>query len=311
MAEKNKCERCGEMVPWVCFCGNTTLALFKVFVGIISGSQGLVADGMHSASDVIATIMVIISLKIASKEDDTTHPWGHGKIEFIGAVMVYAILLTLSVFLFYEALSSIIEGTIKPPHIVSFVAAAVSIIANYILSGYGFCAGKHLNSPAMIANANENRADMLSSVAVVIGIVGANMGFVILDALAAILVALIIFKTALTLGIHALKDLLDISLPAEKLDLVKNVALQYKGVKGISFCKTRRVGQYIWVDMEIFVDAKKDVREGFALAREVRLALIRKFKHIKDASVSFTCKEKVGVKRSIFARFFRVKKFAH
>ena len=89
------------MVPWVCFLGNTTLALFKIFVGIISGSRGLIADGMHSASDVIATIMVLISLSIAGKEDDDTHPWGHGKIEFAGALMVYAILLILSIFLFY------------------------------------------------------------------------------------------------------------------------------------------------------------------------------------------------------------------
>jgi cation diffusion facilitator family transporter len=286
---KDKCLRCIKMVPWVCFLGNSTLACFKTFVGIISGSKGLIADGMHSASDVIATIMVLISLGIAGKQDDETHPWGHGKVEFVGALFVYAILLGLSIYLFQDALRSMIIGAMKPPHLISFVAALVSIIANFVLSGYGFCAGKQFNSPAMIANANENRADMLSSVAVVIGIIGANMGFVFLDALAAVLVALIIFRTALTLGLEAFRNLLDVSLPKEKEELIKDTVLQYREVKGIKFVRTRRMGQSVWVDMEILVDTKKTVREAYAIAREARLALMRKFKHIKETSVSFTC----------------------
>lgn len=305
---RDKCVTCGKMVPWVCFCGNLTLALFKTFVGVISGSKGLVADGMHSGSDVIATIMVLVSLSIAARDDDGSHPWGHGKIEFIGALMVYSILLTLSVFLFYDAMKSIIEGSLTTPHIVSFVAAAVSIIANFILSGYGFCAGKQLNSPAMIANANENKADMLSSVAVICGIIGANMGFLFLDAVAAILVALIIFKTALTLGFEAFRHLLDVSLPEEKIDLISNAVTQYARVEGVNFIKTRRVGQSVWVDMEIFIDARLNITEAHAIAREVRLGLIRKFKHIKDATVGFTCKEGVGRKKISKRYYERVNK---
>jgi cation diffusion facilitator family transporter len=293
----DKCAKCGKMVPWVCFFGNSLLALFKTFVGIVSGSKGLIADGMHSASDVLATIMVLISLRIAGRKDDNTHPWGHGKVEFAGALMVYTILLALSLLLFHDAVKSILEGNIKPPHIISFVAAAVSIIANYVLSGYGFCAGKQLGSPAMIANANENRADMLSSVAVVIGIIGANMGFIILDSLAAILVSLIIFKTALTLGIAAFKNLLDMSLPAEKEQMISRVVMQYRGVKGVGNIKTRRVGQQVWVDMEILVDAKQSVDEAHALVRELRQALMRKYKQIKEVSISFTCKNTIKSKR--------------
>ena len=161
-----------------------------------------------------------------------------------------------------------------------------------------------MNSPAMIANANENRADMLSSVAVVIGIIGANMGFVVLDSLAAILVALIIFKTALTLGLQAFRNLMDISLPGEKTELIKKVAAAYRDVKGVKYIKTRRVGQHVWIDMEIFVDPRKNIKEAHAVTREVRLALIRKFKHVKDATVSFTCVENFSTKqkRSIFSR---------
>lgn len=303
---KTKCEICATRVPWVCFCGNATLAVFKVFVGLISGSKGLVADGMHSASDVVATGMILITLNIAKRKDDKTHPWGHGKIEFVGAMFVYTILLCLSIYLFHDALISMIAGNRSPPHIVGFLAAGISILANFILSGYGFCAGRHLNSPALIANANENRADMLSSVAVVIGIVGANMGYVFMDSLAAILVALIIFKTALTLWLQAYKNLIDVSLPAEKAELVKKVALEYRDVKGVNYIKSRRVGQSVWVDMEIFVDARKNVREAHMIVRELRLALIRRFKHIKDVSVTFSCKESAGKRknRTSFAQAF-------
>lgn len=298
---KEKCEKCANQIPWVCFCGNLTLAIFKVFVGFISGSKGLIADGMHSASDVIATIMVLISLKISGRKDDETHPWGHGKVEFAGALLVYAILLILSIFLFHDAIITIIRGDAKPPHLVSFVAAVVSIVANFILSGYGFCAGRHLSSPALIANANENRADMFSSIAVVFGIIAANMGYVIMDSLAAVLVSLIIFKMAFTLGIQAFRNLMDVSLPGEKVDLIKKVVLGYREVKGVSFVKVRRVGQNVWVDMEIFVDPRKNVKEAHAIVRELRLALIRKFKHIKDASVSFTCKEGVRIRKQRMA----------
>lgn len=305
---KDKCLRCGKIVPWVCFFGNITLAGFKIFVGIISGSKGLVADGLHSASDIIATVMVLISLAIAGKKDDKTHPWGHGKVEFAGALIVYAILLVLSIYLFQDALRSIIGGRLKPPHPISLVAAAVSIIANFILSGYGFCAGRQLNSPAMIANANENRADMISSVAVVIGIIGANMGFLFSDALAAIIVSLIIFKMALTLGLHAFRDLLDVSLPTEKNRLLESTALQYQEVKNINFLSSRRIGQLVWVDMEIVVDSQKTVKESYAVTREVRLALMRRFKHIKDVSVSFTCREKnPDTRRSVFLWWRKLK----
>ena len=156
-----------------------------MFVGYATGSKGLVADGMHSASDVLATVMVIISLGIARRKADDSHPWGHGKVEFAGALLVYCILFILAVFLLQDAVWAIAEGTTRPPELVSAVAACASILANYILSGYGFCAGRQLNSPAMVANAQENRADLLSSVAVVFGIVGANLGFVMLDAVAA------------------------------------------------------------------------------------------------------------------------------
>lgn len=296
---QEKCIRCGKMVPWVCFFGNATLTLFKIYIGHVSGSKGLVADGLHSGTDVLATTMVLITLAISSRRDDKAHPWGHGKAEFMGAVLVYAILLFIAGVILYDAAEVIKSGIIHPPHMVAFFGALMSIIANYILSGYGFCAGKKLNSPAMIANANENRADLISSIAVMFGIIAANIGFPTLDAWAAVLVGLIIAKTAITLGIQAFKSLMDESLPSDKRQLIEKTVLQYKEVKGINFINARRVGHLAWIDMEVILDKAKTVKESYAVTREIRQALMRRFVHIKDVTITFTCKENMVNKKGV------------
>ncbi|MBF0244814.1 MAG: cation transporter [Planctomycetes bacterium] len=288
MADKKKCERCGKMVPWVCFLGNSTLATFKITIGFLADSKALIADGMHSASDVIATIMVLISLNISGRDDDDSHPWGHGKIEFLGAAFVYTILFLLSLFLLYDSIGALIRGDAVQPEFISLIGAAISIIANYILSSYGLCAGKKLSSPALIANAQENRADMLSSIAVLIGIALSLCGYPFFDALAALLVALIILRTATRLGLDAIRNLIDSSLPTNKLLLIKGVVREFKQVRNARF-RTRRVGQQVWVEMEIQVSPEHSVTEAAAIASEVRLALIRRFRHIKEVSISFTC----------------------
>ena len=296
---EQKCIDCGKRVPWVIFFGNTILSTFQIFVGLISGSKGLVADGVHSGADVVAAMMMMISLAISGRKDDDTHPWGHGKIEFASALLIYTILVVLAIVLLVDAGEAIIRGHVKPPHMAAFVAGVVAVFLNYVLSSYGFCAGNQLNSPSMIANANENRSDMLSSIAVVLGILGANMGFPVLDSVAAVLVALIIFRTGVTLWLQAFRNLLDQSLPFDKIKLIKDFILQYKAVKDIGFLKTRRVGQTVWADIEIVVNPQMNVQDGYAVAREIRLALIRRFRHIKDAMVTFTCKENPFTERHI------------
>lgn len=139
---EEKCIKCGKMVPWVCFLGNATLTIFKIYIGNIAGSKGLVADGLHSGTDVIATLMVLVTLGVSGRKDDKTHPWGHGKVEFLGAVIVYIFLLGIAILIFTDALKVILSGIIHPPHVIALFGALVSIVANYILSGYGFCAGK-------------------------------------------------------------------------------------------------------------------------------------------------------------------------
>lgn len=286
-----KCERCVKRVPWVVFFGKSMLAVFQIAVGLSARSKGLVADGIHSASDIIASIMMMLSLTIASREDDENHPWGRGKAEYAASILIYSLLIVVAFYILFDAIQGILKGRVQPPRMVAFVAGLVAMLANFILSSYGACAGKKISSPFMVAFAKENRSDILTGVAVAIGIIGSNMGFIFLDGAAAVLVALIILKAWMGLWLEAFRNLIDESLPISKTKLIKQTILQYREVKDISFIKTRRVGQLVWVDVEILVDPTMSVSQGYAIAREIRLALIRRFKHIKDVNVTYTCKE--------------------
>lgn len=288
MQIEEKCLKCGRQIPWVCFCGNLVLAIFKISVGIISGSRGLVADGMHSGSDVLATVMVIISLKIADKKQNRKHPWGYGKAEYVGSLLVYTILLILGGVILFDAAKNMILGTLEPPHMISMFAAMVSIVANVILSSYGFCAGRRLNSPAMIANANENKADLLSSIAVVMGIAGAQLGYAFADPLAAIVVALLIIRMSAALLIEAVAGLMDKAVDEKAVRRIKQIALNNREVSGICFVKARKLGGKAWVEMEILIDPKYSVVQANTICYEVRNAILRKAFHIKDVVISFS-----------------------
>ncbi|MFT7636451.1 MAG: cation diffusion facilitator family transporter [Candidatus Omnitrophota bacterium] len=301
---RQKCIDCGKRVPWVSFFGNSFLAVFTVLMGVFAGSKGLIADGIHSMTDVIGTVTVIVTLFIANKKDDDKHPWGRGKVEFTGALVVYTILFLLSCVLLVDAIKMMKEGVTEPPMMMAFFATVISIVLNYTMSGYAFCAGTRLNSPALVANAEENRADMNSSIAVMIGIIGANLGFYWMDPAAAVFVAFYIMKTAIFLIKSSWVQLIDKSLPMDKLVLLENAIKPYRGVKKINFIKARRIGQSVWLDIEIAMDLKMSVREASAVIREIRLALMRRFDQIKDVSIAFTCTETIAIKkqRRLFAK---------
>lgn len=284
-------------MPWVNFWGNIVLVVFKATVGFVSGSQGLIVDSVHSLSDVIATVTVIVTMGIAGKPDDERYPWGRGKIEFAGAVFIFALLLILSLSLLVDSVMNIIRGVVNPPNFFAFIAAGIAVAMNYCMSAYAYCAGKRLGSPSLTASALENREDVKSSLAVMIGIMGSNFGLIWLDQGAAVFVALLVSHSAVTLGWASFKQLLDVSLKPDKLDLLKQEALRYSGVKQVNYLKARRVGSKVWVDLEVAMDAKMSVVQAYAVVREIRLALLRKFEQIKDTSIAFTCMENQASKR--------------
>ncbi len=286
-----KCIKCASKVPIICFFTNLTLAIFKMSVGWLTYSRSLFADGIHSLCDVIGSIGVIISLKIAGKAPDEDYPYGRGKAEFISSTFVYLILFVMSVLILWSSVKHIIQGDLKTPNILSLYSAVISVFANLIIFRLAMCAGTAVNSPAIIADANENKADMISSAAVVVGVAGCHLGYIYSDALAAIMVGLIIMHTAVTLGWKAIKHLVDTSIPEESIRLINGKILTVEQVKQVSYIKSRRTGHSYHVDVEIVISALLPVREGDAIAQAVKDRIMSISNKISNVVVITTCEE--------------------
>ena len=167
---EERCLRCARHTPWFCLLGNGLLSAFQIIVGIISGSSALVADGSHTFTDVIGTISVLVSRAISANPADEEHHYGHGKVEFMSSAFVYIILIFLSAAIFVGGVLMIVHVRYRKPEPIALLASCVSILVNGLMYNLGLCAGKRTNSPALLANAFENRADALSAIAVVVGV---------------------------------------------------------------------------------------------------------------------------------------------
>jgi cation diffusion facilitator family transporter len=253
-------------------------------VGFLGGSTALIADGIHSFTDVIGTSVIIGTRKVSDRPADQCHPYGHGKAEFMGSTFIYTVLLFLAGAIFIGGLLVILEGRMRPPRIVALLAAVVSVAYNVIMYLLGTCAGKKNNSPAILANAFENRADAISSTAVIVGIAAAILVHPICDPIAAMIVGVIIFVNCMIELNKSLSGLMDWALPSEAVGRIKRVALAQKGVTGVDFVKTRQTGRDYWVDLGILVPEGLNVARSDSIASAVRNELMRRserFQHVE------------------------------
>jgi cation diffusion facilitator family transporter len=280
-----RCIRCGQKVPWVTFCGNIFLTIYKGLVGYIGGSNALIADAFHSFTDIIGTSVILLSVRISSRPPDQEHPYGHGKAEFMSAAFIYLVLTILAGLLFSGGLIVILKWELHPPNFVTLLGAAISVLANVAMYNFGRCAGTRNDSPALLANAFENRADALSSVAVVIGIALAIFVHPICDSLAAMSVGIIIFINCVIQIKAALRGLMDKALPPTAIWRIKQAVLQHEGVTGVSFVKSRAVGPKYWIDLGIHVPKGTVVSQAQAIASSIRNSLLRQSKHFYTVEV--------------------------
>ncbi|MBF0240553.1 MAG: cation transporter, partial [SAR324 cluster bacterium] len=202
------CKQCRTEQGIHSFLVNLFMALFKGVLGVLTGSAALVADGLHSSADVIATSVTMVSVWISGKPASKSYAYGYGNIQFISAAIVGMILLLGALYLFVNATINIVSGLIESPNMLAVIGAIVSITMNQLLFHYQKCVGQENNSPAIMSNAWDNRSDALSSAAVLFGIIVAVLGFPIADPLAAIAVSLVIVKIAVELLIDAVNGLM-------------------------------------------------------------------------------------------------------
>jgi cation diffusion facilitator family transporter len=272
---------------------NLFLVAGKLVAGIAGSSQALVADAVHSLSDLATDVFLLFTVKIAGKEADAEHPYGHGRAETMGSMVMGGSLILVGVFILYEVIVKMAGGgTLAIPTWPALLGAAVSIAVKEALFHYTFRVGKKINNQSIIANAWEHRSDSLSGMAALIGISGAMMGFPVMDPLAAIVVVFMIEKTGWDIFREAVKDLMDTSLPKERMQEIINVISGTRGVVRFHELRTRRMGEDIFVDAHIIVLPNISISEAHNTAETVRSNL-RKTAGVTDALVHIDAEDDV------------------
>jgi cation diffusion facilitator family transporter len=275
----------GKRVAVVGIIVNVVLTLFKLLAGFMANSAAMIADAIHSASDILATSVVAISFNVAQKPEDQEHPYGHEKAESIAAKLVAGLLLIAGLVIGWEALKTLIHGDIQKPGIIALYAAIVSIITKEGLFWYTITAANKINSTALKADAWHHRSDAFSSIGTLIGIGAARLGYPIADPIAAILVSLLILKVAYDIYAKSIRELMDSSAPRSQIQALHQTILSIENVKGIDSLKTRIHGNMIYIDVDIVVDRSISVSAGHEIANKVRDTVKSKFTDVKDIMV--------------------------
>ena len=254
---------------------NLCLGTFQIVTGFFSGSQGLIADGIHSFSDLVSDIVVLIANKHSSKDPDEDHHYGHYRYETAATAFIGLSLIGVGILMIWHAGYKIAySDEIVEIKIIALWVALGALVIKELLFRYMLHVGEQVKSAMLIANSWHARSDAASSFVVAIGIIGALFGYGVFDIIAALVVGLMIVKMGWDFSWDALHDLMDRSVSLEEDKQITNIILETKGVKGIHDLKTRKMGDMILVDVHIEVDANISVREGHDIAVAARLAVM-------------------------------------
>ena len=265
--------------------GNLILLLFKFVAGIWGHSSAMLADAVHSLSDFVTDVVVIVFVNISSKPKDAGHDYGHGKYETLATSIIGLALLVVGVSLFWDSLHKVFDywvlgEPLESPGWIALMAALVSILIKELLFQITYRVGKRQNSQAVIANAWHHRSDALSSIGTTLGIGGAILlgpDWHVLDPLAAMVVSVFIVKVSLELMIPAINDLLEQSLPKEVENEILSIISENPKVKEPHNLRTRRIGNDFAIEVHIRVDGDMSVREAHALTKEIERKLYQKY----------------------------------
>ncbi|MCQ2771882.1 MAG: cation diffusion facilitator family transporter [Bacilli bacterium] len=272
---------------------NVLLSLIKVVAGILSSASSLISDGIHSASDVLSTVVVLIGAKLSSKSPDKEHPFGHERMESIASIILAMLLGGTSFLLGYRGIVSIInysKGIVPTSSGFIYLAlgsSIASIVVKFVMYLYTVRVAKKINSTSLKADAYHHLSDSLSSIGSVLGIAGLMIGgnWSILDPIASIIIALFILKVAFDIAKAAVNEVVDHSAPEEFEKEIRNITTSTKGVLNINSLKTRQFGNKFYVELEIAVDGSITVEEGHNIAKSVHDKIESNFSNIKHCMV--------------------------
>lgn len=284
---KNENYRTAVRVTQIGMGADTLLTLGKLLVGFLGNSAALVAEGLHSAADILFDLVVLIGMRIARKEVDANHPYGHGKYESLATLLLSLILLIVAVGIVWDAVGRIQDHELVAPAAITLWIAAGSMVIKELLYQYTVREGRRIGSKIIVANAWHHRSDAIASFAALVGIAGALMGWPVLDPVAAIGVAFFVGKVGVEIAIEALRELTDAATAIDKEihDTIQRLINDHSEVKSAHLVKARRMGPDIMVDVHVVVDAFLSVSEGHQIADEVEKTLIQEVPDITSVMV--------------------------
>ena len=271
---------------------NFLLLIFKFVSGIVGHSAAMIADAVHSLSDFVTDILVLVFVKISSKPADKDHRYGHGKFETLATAIIGAVLMAVGIGIFYQGATSIYavyNGQVLPsPGYIALIAAAVSIVSKEAVYWYTTIKGKKLNSQAVVANAWHHRSDAFSSIGTLLGIGGAILGgekWAVLDPIAAVVVSIFIVKVAISILNGSLQELLEHALPKTVQEEIKQLILSVDGVSEPHHLRTRRVGSNYAIEVHIRMDGNLSLNEAHHITSLVEKKLKEKYGEGTNLSV--------------------------
>jgi len=267
---------------------NIVLSTFKFIAGIIGKSSAMVSDAVHSLSDVVSTLIVIFGIKVSNRKSDDTHQYGHERFESIATIFLGIILLVTALGIGYDGVNKIIlgvNGKIAIPTTIALIAAILSIIIKEIMYQITKRVATKTNSTALLADAWHHRSDALSSIGSLIGIVGAKMGFPVLDPIACIVICVFILKVAFDVSVDSIHKLVDKSCDEKTISEMEDYIKSIEGVIGIDLLQTRLFGSKIYVDVEISADKNKTLEESHEIAHKIHDGIEHDFENVKHCMV--------------------------
>lgn len=268
--------------------GNIVLSAFKLYAGIAGRSGAMVSDAVHSISDIFATLVAFIGVKASKRGADERHPYGHGRMETIAAMVLAAILIGTGWGIGVAGLRKIFSGsydTLAVPGVLPMVAALVSILMKEAMFWYTRHYAKMLDSAAFMADAWHHRSDAMSSIGSFVGILGARLGWAVLDPIASVIICLFILKAAFDILKDALQNIMESACSPEMEKEIEQYIMNRPGIMGIDLLKTRLVGNLVYVDVEITVDGSLSLTDAHQIAEDLHDDIERTFPQVTHIMV--------------------------
>ncbi len=281
-------EKIATKVSVVSITGNILLSIIKAFAGIVAHSGAMISDAVHSVSDVIGSVIVIIGIKISEKDSDKEHPYGHERFECVAAIILAVTIFLTGLVIGKDAFEKITGGNyenLQVPEILAVVASIISIVIKEILCRYTKFYAKKYDSAVLMASAYDHRSDAFSSVGVLAGIIGARMGFPVLDAIASLIIGILIIKSSVEIFKDAVDKMVDHSCEKELEEQMIECASRQDGVISVDVFHTRVFGNKIYVDIEICADGNQTLNQAHIIAEQVHDVIEKNFPKVKHIMV--------------------------